>query len=358
MKSLAPPKHDPSRSLVAYWLWLVCTLIVIMVAVGGITRLTESGLSIVNWEPVSGTLPPLTEEGWMEEFEKYKATPQYEKISREGEMTLSDFREIYFWEYVHRSLGRFIGLAYAVPFFIFLIRGKIKGPMVWKLSVGLLLGGGQGLLGWYMVKSGLVDRPYVSHFRLAAHLSMALLLFSYLLWMVLDLNPFWTHRKTNYQSVSRLRAFSIGFLCLLVLQIVYGAFTAGLRAGYMYNTWPLMGNRFFPAGGWDVRPVWMNVLSNPATVQFIHRHMGLLVLAGLIGLWAFAQTHRLMVRQKMGFNLILICGAIQFLLGLYTLVSGVNMVAAVAHQVMACLLLGSTVLVVHELFEPDHLREV
>ena len=336
--------QNASRS-VAYWLWLVCTLIVIMVAVGGITRLTESGLSIVNWEPVIGAVPPLTMAQWEDEFAQYKQTPQYEKFSREREMTLSDFREIYFWEYIHRLLGRFIGLAYALPFFWFLLRRKVRGRLAMKLWIGLLLGGGQGLLGWFMVKSGLVDRPYVSHFRLAAHLSMALLLFSYLLWLVLDLNPFWTHRKTNYVAVARLRKFSIGFLMLLVVQIVWGAFTAGLRAGYMYNTWPKMGGRFFPDTTW-------NIFSDPASVQFVHRHLGLGVLVALLALWMYAQTHRLMVRQKLGFNLLLVVGAVQFLLGLYTLLSGVNLVAAVAHQVMACLLLGSTVLVVHELIEP------
>ena len=338
---------DDSRP-VAYWLWLVCTLIVIMVAVGGITRLTGSGLSIADWNPIMGAIPPRNEAQWQAAFDLYKqnAFAQYEQYSRNlGEMTLPDFQEIYFWEYIHRLLGRFIGLAYAIPMVWFWVRGRVKGSLRWKLLLGLILGGGQGFLGWFMVRSGFADVPRVSHFRLAAHLSMALLLYSYLLWIVLDLNPFWTHRKTNYHSVSCLRKYSLIFLCVLVLQIVYGAFTAGLQAGHMYNTYPLMGGRFFPETRW-------NIFTDPAAVQFVHRHLGLLVVVGLIALWLFAQRHRLMERQKLGFNLLFLCGILQFVLGMYTLVSGVQLHVAVAHQVMACLLLGSTVLVIHELIEP------
>lgn len=333
---------------VAFWLWLVCTLIVIMVAVGGITRLTGSGLSIADWNPIMGAIPPRSEAEWQAAFDLYKqnARVQYEQFSRNlGEMRLADFQEIYFWEYIHRLLGRVIGLAYAGPMVWFWVRGRVKGSLRWKLLLGLILGGGQGVLGWFMVRSGFADLPRVSHFRLAAHLSMALLLFSYLLWIVLDLNPFWTHRRTNYHSVGRLRRYSLGFLGLLGVQIVYGAFTAGLQAGHMYNTYPLMGGRLFPETGW-------NVLTDPAAVQFVHRHMGLAVVAAVGVLWGFAQRHRLMERQKLGFNLLFACGVLQFVLGLYTLVSGVQLHVAVAHQVMACFLLGSTVLVVHELREP------
>jgi len=333
---------------VAYWLWLVCTLIVIMVAVGGITRLTGSGLSIADWNPIMGAVPPRNESEWQQAFDLYKqnATAQYEQFSRNlGEMTLPDFQEIYFWEYIHRLLGRFIGLAYALPMIWFWVRGRVKGSLRWKLLLGLILGGGQGFLGWFMVRSGFAELPRVSHFRLAAHLSMALVLFSYLLWIVLDLNPFWTHRKTNYHSVVRLRKYSMIFLGLLALQIVYGAFTAGLQAGHMYNTYPLMGGRFFPETRW-------NLFTDPAAVQFVHRHLGLAVVAALVALWLFAQTHRLMERQKLGFNLLFLCGVLQFVLGMYTLVSGVQLHVAVAHQVMACLLLGSAVLTVHELIEP------
>jgi cytochrome c oxidase assembly protein subunit 15 len=342
-----PPLSDETRSI-AFWLWLVCTLIILMVAVGGITRLTGSGLSIADWNPIMGAIPPRNEAQWQAAFDLYKsrATTQYEQFSRNlGEMKLSDFQEIYFWEYIHRLLGRLIGLAYAIPMAVFWIRGRVRGSLRWKLLLGLLLGGGQGFLGWFMVTSGFAELPRVSHFRLAAHLSMALLLFSYLLWIVLDLHPFWTHRKTNYHSVARLRKLSIGFLGILSLQIVYGAFTAGLRGGHMHNTYPLMGGRLFPDTQW-------NPLTDPASVQFVHRHLGLLVLAALIALWVFAQYHRLMDRQKLAFNLLFFFGVLQFVLGLHTLMSGVQIHTAVAHQVTACLLLGSAVLAVHELIDP------
>lgn len=342
-------QSNPSDRNVAFWLWIVCTLIVVMVGVGGITRLTGSGLSIADWNPIMGAVPPRSEAEWQQAFDLYKANArvQYEQFSRNlGEMTLADFQEIYFWEYFHRLLGRVIGLVYAIPLAVFWVRGRIRGSLRWKLLLGLVLGGGQGFLGWFMVRSGFAELPRVSHFRLAAHLSMALVLFSYLLWIILDLNPFWTHRHTNYHNLGRLRKFSRSFLILLGVQIVWGAFTAGLQAGYFYNTYPLMGGRFFPETTW-------NIFSNPVAVQFVHRHLGLLVVLAAFGLWGFAQTHRLMDRQKLGLNLLLLCGVLQFILGLYTLISGLNLVAAVSHQVMACLLLGSALLTYHELIEPN-----
>jgi cytochrome c oxidase assembly protein subunit 15 len=339
------------------WLWLVCTLILIMVAVGGITRITESGLSMVNWRPIMGALPPGSLEEWNETFDLYKATPQYGKFSREGEMTLADFKEIFFWEYVHRVLGRLIGLAYALPMAWFLVRHRIPRDWKVKLWIGLFLGGSQGLLGWFMVKSGLVDRPYVSHFRLAAHLSLAFFVFAYLLWMVLDLQPFWTHRKTNYHKLDRLRKWTLGFLGLLVVQILYGAFTAGLRAGYLYNTWPKMGNRFLPG---DAAPeagtgFMENLLHNPVAVQFIHRNLALVVVAVAFGVWYLAMRQHLMERQKLVYNGLLLCVFLQFFLGVFTLLSGMNIVIAVSHQVGACLLLGSVVWVLHETTEPKTL---
>jgi cytochrome c oxidase assembly protein subunit 15 len=347
----SPTKSSGGLSL---WLWIVCGMIVAMVAVGGITRLTESGLSIVNWAPILGVFPPADEAEWNATFELYKATPQFAKFNEQSPMSLHDFKGIYFWEYVHRLLGRMVGVVYAIPLFFFLATRRLRGKMAAKLLFALVLGGGQGFLGWYMVQSGLVDKPYVSHFRLAAHLSLALFLFAYLLWQLFDLNPYWTHRKTNYDSVKGLRRAAWVFLALLILQIVYGAFVAGLDAGFMHNTYPLMGRRFFPADGWHERfePLWTNVLSNPATVQFIHRHLGLLLVAYLFVLWWKAVRMHLMVRQKLAFNLLLTGGVLQFILGLMTLVMGVPIVIAVLHQVMACFLLGATVMVLYELAEP------
>lgn len=337
-----------SRRAVAFWLWMVCTLIVLMVAVGGITRLTESGLSIVNWNPIMGAIPPRDTAEWEEAFEMYRATPQFQKFDREhpGGMTLAHFQKIFFWEYIHRLLGRLIGMAYALPFFGFLLFRRVRGRLAVKLWIGLLLGGGQGFLGWFMVKSGLVDRPYVSHFRLAAHLTLALTLFSYLLWIALDLEPFWKRpaRRKGFGGALLLGGSWV-LLGLLVLQIVYGAFTAGLRAGYMYNSYPLMGGQFLPDTQW-------NILSDPASVQFVHRHLGLAVFAAMLIYWLLALCIRLPRTQKIGIHLMLgFCG-VQFLLGVLTLLTRVHLHTAVAHQVVACLLLGSVIVTVHELTAP------
>lgn len=346
----------PAARKIAGWLWIMCTLIVIMVGVGGITRITESGLSMVRWEPVKGILPPQSTEAWQAAFDEYKilAGAQFEKFSAEREMTLADYQEIYFWEYAHRVLGRIIGLVYAFPMFYFLIREKI--PKAWqiKLWIGLLLGGGQGVLGWFMVMSGFADKPYVSHFRLAAHLSMALFVFAYLLWLILDLVPYWTHRRDNYEKVNGLRKASIGFLALLTLQIVYGAFTAGLRAGYVYNSYPMMGRQFFPTDGIAAQfgSALRNLFYNPVLIQFVHRHLALLVLLSVLALWGVGMQKRLMPRQKIALNLLLIFVSLQFVLGIFTLVSGMNMVLAVSHQVCACFLLGAAVMTVHELTTP------
>lgn len=354
--SLSPHSPFPSARKIAVWLWMMCTLIVLMVGVGGITRITESGLSMVRWEPVRGMLPPRSPEAWEAAFAEYKvkAGAQFEKFSADREMTLSDYQEIYFWEYAHRVLGRMIGMAYAFPLFYFLIREKIPRGWKFKLWLGLILGGGQGALGWFMVMSGFADKPYVSHFRLAAHLCMALFLFVYLLWLILDLIPYWTHRRENYEKVSRLRKATLGFLGLLTLQIVYGAFTAGLRAGYVYNSYPLMGRRLFPADGIAAQfgSALRNLVYNPVLIQFVHRHLGLAVLLCALALWAFGVQMRLMERQKLALNLLLIFVTLQFVLGIFTLVSGMNIVLAVSHQVCACFLLGSAVMTLHELTPP------
>jgi len=322
-------------------------MIVIMVAIGGITRLTESGLSMVNWDPIMGAVPPRTAEEWDERFKAYQETPQFEKFNAEEPMTMEHFQEIFFWEYVHRMFGRLIGMAYALPFFYFLIRGKLPWKWSIKLGIGLILGGFQGLLGWYMVKSGLVDMPYVSHFRLAAHLSTALLLFCYLLWMVLELLPYHTHRKTNYDSLKPLRRLTMIFSALLFVQILYGAFTAGLRAGFMHNTYPLMSGDFFPSQG-----TWNGWLNNPHNIQFVHRTLGLLLLGFLGWIWFSAIRIRLMPRQKFSYNLLLTVGFIQVILGIYTIISGVQLHVAVAHQVCACFFVGACVACLHETRDP------
>ncbi|WFB34572.1 COX15/CtaA family protein [Kiritimatiellota bacterium B12222] len=354
--SLAPNAPFPASRQVAIWLWMMCTLIVLMVAVGGITRLTESGLSMVRWEPVKGVIAPQTPEAWQEAFDAYKvkAGAQFEKFSADREMTLQDYQKIYFWEYTHRLLGRLIGIVYALPLFYFLLRAPMPKSWQIKLWIGLFLGAAQGVLGWFMVTSGFADLPYVSHFRLAAHLCLALFVFAYLLWLILDLMPFWTHRRENYDKLKGLRIFAGFFLGLLTLQIVYGAFTAGLRAGYMYPTYPMMGGRFFPMDGnaSAFGSFARNLVYNPVLVQFVHRHLGLAVFVMAVVLWALAMRVRLMERQKLAVNLLLIAVSLQFVLGIFTLVSGMNIGLAVAHQVCACFLLGAAVMTFHEFTAP------
>jgi cytochrome c oxidase assembly protein subunit 15 len=343
----------PQARAVALWLWIVCTMIVTMVGVGGITRLTESGLSMVSWQPVLGALPPRTEAQWQQAFDDYKelASTQYEKFSADREMTLSDFQEIFFWEYMHRLLGRVIGLAYALPLAFFLIRYRIPGRWKIRLWIGLLLGGSQGLLGWYMVQSGFADLASVSHFRLAAHLCLALFVLCYLLWMIFDLNPFLSRSGQRTKSIRPLWLGALGVLALTVLQIVYGAFTAGLRAGYTYNTYPQMGGGLLPDDLISERfsSFLTNLVSNPVTVQFIHRHLGLLVVLAVVTLWAIGQRFRLMNSQSFALSLLLGLVGVQFALGLLTLISGMNMALAVSHQVSACFLLGSLMWTLHQL---------
>jgi len=326
---------------IAIWLILVCCLIVAMVAVGGITRLTGSGLSMTDWKPILGTVPPRGESQWQHKFDLYKATPQYQMLN-EG-MELGEFKAIFFWEYLHRLLGRVVGLAFGIPFIVFLVCGRIRGALAANLLVAFLLGAGQGVLGWYMVQSGLVDKPYVSHFRLAAHLSLAFALFAYLIWILLDLRP-----SVTAQGGRSLAIASLLFLALLCCQIVYGAFMAGLDAGFMFNTFPRMLDHWVPPNLFSLESWGENFVSNPAMVQFIHRGLGWALFASAfvlipIGLWN--QVSGLAAGALYG-----VCGLtlFQFLLGVMTLLLKVPVGLAVMHQVTACLLLGFAVGLCHE----------
>jgi len=337
-----PAIPDPKPRAVSAWLLTVAAMIFLMVVVGGITRLTESGLSMVRWEPISGAIPPLNADQWQAEFDHYRATPQYQ-ISNSG-MTLSDFKTIFFWEYVHRLLGRLIGLAFAVPLLWFWWRRAIPQGYGWKLGALLALGALQGAIGWWMVASGLVDVPEVSHIRLAVHLLTALLIFAAIVWVALDLRAL---ARDPAARGARITLAGIWALCLLFLQFMFGAYVAGLDAGYAFNSWPRMGDEWFPAQTPMLEPLIRNLADNPIVVQFVHRWLAFLVAAAALWLAARAWQRGLALEASA------LAGAVgaQILLGILTLLSGVQIDIAVAHQGMAVLLLAATVTAAHRLGE-------
>ncbi|HAJ76984.1 MAG TPA: heme A synthase [Gammaproteobacteria bacterium] len=333
-----------SNRAVIIWLIAVCFTIFSMVVVGGITRLTESGLSMVDWNPVVGIVPPLNESEWEQAFEVYKNYPQYQKVNTG--MSLDDFKEIYYWEYGHRVLGRLIGIIYFVPFVLFLMLGKIEKPMVPKLWIGLVLGSLQGVLGWYMVKSGLVDIPRVSHYRLAAHLMLALLILGYLSWLVLTL-----YKINRVEMTDLFRTLTYTLVPILLLQILYGAFVAGSRAGFGYNTFPLMNGEFLPEMAMQLTPFWLNLLDNNTMLQFLHRWIGVLVMAITSVLFILAwRSGCSSVKRLTSLLMIVVLG--QFLLGVLTLINIIPIGLASLHQAGACIVLIVMVWLVYIVF-PD-----
>ena len=322
---------------VARWLFAVAALIVAMVVVGGITRLTESGLSITTWKPISGIIPPLTEAQWQAEFAGYRRIPEYAAFNQG--MTLAGFKQIFFWEYAHRLLGRVIGMAFGLPLLWFAIRKQIPTGYGWRLVALLALGGFQGAIGWWMVASGLSVRTDVSHVRLAVHLLTALTILAGIVWTALDLMAL--HRNPLAHP-ARMTGVAIAALALLFVQLVYGAFTAGLDAGYAFASWPLMGDALFPAGVPMVDPGWRNAVDNPVVVQFIHRWWAFAAAAGLV--WLAMRATR--TGSKAGVWVIALV-VLQIMLGIATLLSGVQIDLAVAHQANAALLLIATVFAAH-----------
>ena len=330
-----PALARPAPAALAFWLLIVAALVFAMVVVGGITRLTESGLSIVEWKPVSGTLPPLSHADWQAAFDAYKATPQYLSINRG--MTLGDFQQIFFWEYVHRLLGRVIGTVMAAVILVAWWRRAIPRGYGWRMVAILALGGLQGVIGWWMVKSGLQDRTEVSHIRLAVHLLNALFIYGVLIWTALDLRQL---SRDTRAVPARLTGLAAVALLILAYQLLLGAFTAGLRAGYAFSSWPKMGEDWFPAGGW--RPAMTtvgNLVDNPIAVQFVHRWWAWVAAVAVLSVAAAAR------RRGHGgaATAIAVTVTAQILLGIATLTTGVALPIAVAHQAMATLLLGALV---------------
>ena len=333
-------KYD--RSIII-WLLIVCVMVFTMVMIGGITRLTDSGLSMVDWKPLMGAVPPIGEVEWLKAFSDYQNYPEYQKIN--SDMTLSEFKSIFFWEYFHRLFGRLIGMAFFFPYVYFLVRKRLDKKLNKKLIVAFILGGMQGLMGWYMVKSGLVDRPDVSHFRLAAHLGLAFLIIGYIFWIIFSL----VKKELKLDSHPRTFKLLVIFLVLLSLQIIYGAFVAGLDAGLSYNTFPKMGSQWIADSALVGSSFFNIIFENNTMIQFIHRTLGWVLFIYSIGLLINSRNISNFI-QKRSLILIVSMVFVQFLLGISTLIMLVPISLAVAHQLGACLLLVLTLNALHNFY--------
>ena len=325
---------------VAAWLLLCAAVIFGMILLGGVTRLTGSGLSMVEWKPLMGVIPPLSEQAWLETFEKYKQYPEYQKVNLG--MDLAGFKYIFMYEYLHRVLGRLIGVLFFVPMMFFALKGRVRAGVMPRLWILFILGGLQGLLGWYMVKSGLVDNPRVSQYRLTAHLGLAVAIYAYMLWVAFDLlfPKGGGHRRAG---------FSLALVVLVYLMILSGGLVAGTRAGFAYSTWPLMGTSFIPAGLYGLSPAWLSAFEDITTIQFNHRMFAYLLFL-LIHLFAFlAWRDGLGRRGKVAMGGLLAALWLQVVLGISTLLLHVPVWLAAAHQGGAVLLLSAAVYASHVL---------
>lgn len=336
--------HDPRQAprAVRAWLWLVWAAILIMVAIGGITRLTGSGLSIVEWQPLIGAIPPTSEADWNEVFEKYKTSPEFRHANHW--MSLADFKRIFFWEYLHRLWGRLIGVFVFVPWLYFMVRKRISGPLSWKTAFLLALGGLQGFVGWFMVQSGLVSEPRVSHYRLALHLMLAFATGAFVVWLALDAGaPRDPARKARRLHVN----LAWTLIALLAVQTLYGAFMAGTRAGYYYGTFPDMHGSYSPAPFFTGPSVLSDALNSPPAIHYLHRALGWLTLLYGFGLFAFLQRAEPSAAVRRAAALIAAVVFMQFNLGALTVLRRVELSIAVAHQVMAYVLVACAVLLLH-----------
>lgn len=327
---------------VIYWLLTGCVLIFIMVVVGGITRLTHSGLSISNYKLISGTLPPMNEMEWQEAFDLYKQYPEYQKLH--NHFGLEDFKDIYFWEWLHRFIGRMIGLVFFIPFVYFLIKKQLSKSTMKKSLILMVLGGFQGFLGWWMVKSGLVDRPNVSHYRLAVHLTTAFITFAYTFWVAMDL--MFPNTKDIDKKFRNLIRWG---MAVLLLQIIYGAFVAGLDAGFIHNHWPMMseGKLMHETVYTELNPVYKNFIEGKSGVQFVHRTLAYVVVIFILMIWYKAKRLTLTTFQNKGINWLLILVGVQFLLGVLTIMLAVPVWLGVLHQVGAFFLLTAMTFTLH-----------
>jgi heme a synthase len=330
-------QRNRNERLIGIWLLVCCGVLLALILLGGATRLTGSGLSMVHWSPLH-VLPPMTEQAWLEEFEAYRQSPEYQKVNRG--MALDEFKVIFWYEFGHRLLARGLGLVFALPLAWFMLRRMVPPRLRWPLIGLLVLGGLQGYMGWYMVKSGLVDIPRVSPYRLAAHLSLALIIFFIMLRMAVGL--LWPR-----PAATRPPALRTGLrltMALAAITIVSGAFVAGLKAGLIYNTFPLMGGRIVPIGAMGLEPLWRNFFENPATVQFIHRVLALSTLAASLALWWRGRLLPGHHPLRRALNVVAVVAVAQVCLGILTLLLYVPVTIGTIHQGGAVVLL-STLLV-------------
>jgi cytochrome c oxidase assembly protein subunit 15 len=329
-------KNNPHKAVII-WLLTGCALIFLMVVIGGITRLTESGLSMVDWKMFVGMVPPLSEQDWIETFNQYKQYPEYKEVN--FMFTLEEFKSIFFWEYLHRLIGRIIVLFFIIPFVYFLIKKKITGKLIGQTVIILAMGAFQGFLGWWMVKSGLIDNPDVSHYRLAVHLIAAFLTFAYTFWVTLSL----INKGVERPNVPFMRKWIIVLFVLTVIQIIYGAFVAGLNAGFVMNTYPKMGDSWIADSVTALEPFWINFIDGIGGVQFVHRTLAHIVVGLVLFVLLKSSQFELNKIQTKGLIGMLVIVFIQFLLGIFTLLYAVPVWLGVTHQVGAFILLGTIV---------------
>lgn len=340
------------RRRLSIWLGTIAAATALVVVVGGITRLTHSGLSIVDWRPVVGIVPPLNESEWAESFARYRQFPEYRQLR--PHMTMAEYQRIYYWEYLHRLAARMIGLVFLIPFAFFYVSGALTRPITRRVLVLFVLGGVQGVAGWLMVRSGLIDRPSVSHYRLALHLALALAIFGFCVWLIRDLSVDTTRIAAPAAAAGRrTRQILTVVGGLLGAQIVWGAFVAGLKAGFVFNTFPLMGGTLLPAASWT-GPAALAFIQDPSGVQWMHRVLGTVLLAAALALRVHAR------RRKIGRAGERFCGALfwmiaaQYLLGVLTLIYVVPIGLAVAHQAMAVAIVGLWVCAMHHVRGRPH----
>lgn len=345
--------QNPNKSVI-YWLLTGCSLIYIMVVVGCITRLTHSGLSITDWS-FMGSIPPLSEADWLERFMKYQQSPEFLKVN--FSMKLDEFKHIFFWEYIHRMIGRTMMYVFSIGLIILLIRKKIKKEMTPSLILLFFMGAMQAVIGWWMVYSGLQDKPAVSHFRLATHLMSAFTLFAFTFWFALKL--IYPKDKIEKREGVKLKWWLLSFFVVLILQIIYGAFTAGfvegnaakIRPGHIFNSWPKMGDSWMPEQVTMKESFYLNFFENASGIQFVHRTLAIALCLLLAFIWYKSNKLQLNSNQYQGITFLIYGITIQFILGVFTLVYQVPVVLGVLHQTGAFFLFASSVYLMYHSFK-------